>query len=106
MLFRLDFLLFLAVNSSAVGVREMRKIFDWLVLIALAALTVKLGMWAYQGLKGGDSGTWQEEVPAYQTDCYMLPDTGQCLCQHVETRARVALSYDECVARSTNAPGP
>ena len=84
----------------------MKKLLNWAISIILIAAAIALGMRAYQGFKEGDPEPWLEEVPASQTNCYTLADAGQCLCQHVETGRRVALAYEECIARATNSPRP
>ncbi len=78
----------------------MRKLIQWALWIIVAVLMVKLGMWAYQGFKTGDTGQQQQEVAEPDILCRMYADSGQCICRHRKTGERLSISYDECVSRA------
>lgn len=83
------------------GVRNMRKLINWIMLIVIVVITVKIILWAYEGYRTG--GTTQTKGTVHDVDqkCMITPDTGACSCRHRETNELLStISYDECVVRA------
>ncbi|MBT8052750.1 MAG: hypothetical protein HKN57_01445 [Xanthomonadales bacterium] len=78
----------------------MRKAVNLLTLLVIVVVTVKLAMWAYQGLTGGEQQLNRQEVLEVDIVCMQVPDTGQCMCRHRDTNEAIGLSYEQCVARA------
>lgn len=79
----------------------MKKIFVWAIRIIVLVLIVKVVMWSWGQFQQGGRNSQAGEVRDVDKVCKITnPDTGQCFCVHRETRDRLKVPYDECVALS------
>ena len=76
----------------------MKKLFTWIVRIAVLLLLAKIVMWSWQKYQSGGQEAQHGDVPDFEKVCRITnPDYGSCVCLHKRTNERLDLPYEECV---------
>ena len=76
----------------------MKKLFTWIVRIAVLLLLVKIVMWSWDKYQSGGREAAQGDILDYDKVCRITnPDTGSCVCMHKRSNERLDLPYEECV---------
>ena len=79
----------------------MRKIFIWVVRIAVLVVLIKIVMWSWDKYQRGGQSSAAGEVLEMDKVCRITnPDTGSCVCVHRKTNERLSLPYEECARRA------
>ena len=79
----------------------MKKVFLWVVRIAVLLLIIKVIAWSWQEYRrGGKEGPPGEVLDIDKVCRITNPDLGSCVCLHRQTNERLSLPYGECVERA------
>lgn len=82
----------------------MKKLFVWIVRIAVLAVLVKIVLWSWDQYQGGGKEASAGEVTDWDKVCRITnPDYGSCVCLHRYTNQRLEVPYEECVQRAREA---
>jgi len=82
-------------------VTSMRKIFIWVVRIAVLVVLIKVVMWSWDKYQGGGQSSQASEVLEMDKVCRITnPDFGSCVCVHRRTNEKLSIPYEECVQRA------
>ena len=78
----------------------MKKLFVWIVRIAVLVLIVKVVLWSWEQYQLGSIEEAPQQVSDFDKVCDITnADTGSCVCTHRQTGERLKVSYEECVGR-------
>jgi hypothetical protein len=79
----------------------MKKLFVWIIRIAVLVLLAKIVMWSWQQYHSGGAKGALDGVSDFDKMCHVTnPDTLSCVCIHRQTRERLSVPHDECVRRA------
>jgi len=75
----------------------MKKLFGWIVQIAIVLALVYVGYWAYTNyLADRENLKPQADLPDFQLRCEVEADVRQCKCFDRETGERAQVDYKRC----------
>ena len=76
----------------------MRKLFYGLFNLLVLAALAWAAWWAWQNYSTpGPAAARSADVLDIDKRCWVIADTGQCICRHRRTDERLSVPYDECV---------
>lgn len=82
----------------------MKKLFTWIVRIAVLVVLAKVVLWSWDKYQAGGEKGYQGDVMEIDKVCRITnPDFGSCVCVHGQTNERLEIPYDECVQRARKA---
>ena len=76
----------------------MKTALTWLIRVALLAVAVKAGLWAWEKYGKPDSAGQDEVIDGDKICRIVSVDTGQCVCRHRLTNKMLEVSHQECHA--------
>lgn len=79
----------------------MKKLFTWIVRIAVLLVLVKIVLWSWDQYRSGGNESTPGDVLDSDKVCRITnPDYGSCVCLHRYSNERLEVPYDECVRRA------